>query len=582
MIYKQPKEATTGLTYTRSGAATAWRKDGTLAEFAPNVIRRTDRGVLIEGQRTNIFSGWRHNGTSREVNVGLAPDGTNTMIRMVVSTEGSSRYSGFFSNVLTNKVYSASFWVQADTVDEVMCGLYSTAFQNVAVKILSGPGTVNATSNTLPVIQGLSSTEPTRVSLTLMEPLSGSSINCYLYPRNTGVQPVGTSFLFWGAQMEEGGYATSYIPIVNVGTAATRGVDKLYAADAISKNDFTLLWETKCAAQEVSQWYLASGAQAETIPEHPDEIVADLLTIVVAGAPASVPSLPTAEVSNGACTPPVGVDRVAAFKAVVPWKQGEIYEVTVDVEGLAGSVAPMMSPYASKMKADFSFVTVEPVEHYSFADAPVGQVTRRVVRFGMGLLPAAPVGGVAINVSHVADVAFVRFGALVNYGSEAPDRQSRLKLLTIRNVTAQVAAASLPAQTIQIGTRAPSSGIPISQRRRHHALRKQGPTLTEYLNGVPIKNRQGSTYSNLLIGGEGLEPINGTVETVKIIPHALTDEELVKLTSLNDTTFDYLNPGGVYYYDAGQESPRKSQVVAPISSGNQVVAPISSGRELIL
>lgn len=47
-----------GLTYTRTGSATAWRKDGTLAVFAPNVPRITDAGVTIEGQRTNLFARW--------------------------------------------------------------------------------------------------------------------------------------------------------------------------------------------------------------------------------------------------------------------------------------------------------------------------------------------------------------------------------------------------------------------------------------------------------------------------------------------------------------------------------------------
>ncbi len=47
--------AVPGLTYTRTGAATAWRKDGTLATFAPNVPRITDAGVTIEGQRTNLL-----------------------------------------------------------------------------------------------------------------------------------------------------------------------------------------------------------------------------------------------------------------------------------------------------------------------------------------------------------------------------------------------------------------------------------------------------------------------------------------------------------------------------------------------
>lgn len=47
--------AVPGVTYTRTGSATAFRADGTLAEFAPNVPRITDKGVLIEGQRTNAL-----------------------------------------------------------------------------------------------------------------------------------------------------------------------------------------------------------------------------------------------------------------------------------------------------------------------------------------------------------------------------------------------------------------------------------------------------------------------------------------------------------------------------------------------
>lgn len=50
--------AVPGVTYSREGTATAFRADGTLAEFAPNVPRITDKGVLIEGQRTNLFARW--------------------------------------------------------------------------------------------------------------------------------------------------------------------------------------------------------------------------------------------------------------------------------------------------------------------------------------------------------------------------------------------------------------------------------------------------------------------------------------------------------------------------------------------
>lgn len=53
--------AVPGVAYARTGAATAWRADGTLAEFAPNVPRITERGVLIEGQRTNLDPWSRNN-----------------------------------------------------------------------------------------------------------------------------------------------------------------------------------------------------------------------------------------------------------------------------------------------------------------------------------------------------------------------------------------------------------------------------------------------------------------------------------------------------------------------------------------
>lgn len=46
-------------TFGRVGAGTAFRADGTLAEFASGAARVTDAGLLLEGAATNLFPQWR-------------------------------------------------------------------------------------------------------------------------------------------------------------------------------------------------------------------------------------------------------------------------------------------------------------------------------------------------------------------------------------------------------------------------------------------------------------------------------------------------------------------------------------------
>ena len=134
-----------------------------------------------------------------------------------------------------------------------------------------------------------------------------------------------------------------------------------------------------------------------------------------------------------------------------------------------------------------------------------------------------------------------------------------------------------------------SSPMPGSERAKA-ALSFDGRYYRACVNGVMFGG--GEPTATFTVPPDRIHPFGSATSAEQsyaagrrlvILPYSLTDEELVKLTSLNDTTFDHLNPGGVYYYDAGQTAmPRKSQVVAPISLGNQVVVPISSGRELIL
>lgn len=196
------------------------------------------------------------------------------------------------------------------------------------------------------------------------------------------------------------------------------------------------------AASSVTATTAKEAAVAAAVAAMPDVIAANLLTASPGGAPATSPDLPSMQVAGGAFTSLVGANTVALFKAVVPWKSGEIYEITIDVEGLAGSTAPTATPCAVRLKSDYGVDSAAtPYEFMSFASTAVGQTTRRVIRFGLDVSPPASSGAATIGITASADAAFVRFGALFNYGAVA-ERQSRLKFLSIRNVTAQLAAES--------------------------------------------------------------------------------------------------------------------------------------------
>ncbi len=112
--------AVPGLTYSRTGAATAWRQDGTLAEFAPNVMRRTDAGVTIEGQRTNLLLNSATLST-QSVAVTAAPhtisfNGTGTITLSGASTAGPLVGPG------ANKRVSLTFTPTAGTLTVTVSG----------------------------------------------------------------------------------------------------------------------------------------------------------------------------------------------------------------------------------------------------------------------------------------------------------------------------------------------------------------------------------------------------------------------------------------------------------------------------
>ena len=205
------KKLDSRITYTRSGRASFINEHGLLEIVSSNVPRfdhdpvtRECKGLLIEAQRTNIITYSNAPGMSSP-NLGGNPQVNDTVSNITLPTgeKGSVRrylaasgggggrwgdYSG-----TNNQSYAGSVWVR--TVSGT-----GTAI----IDINDGGGkTINLT------------TEWQRVTTT------HATNNTYRFFDIYFASPV--TIYYWGVQIEEGGFMSSYIPTNNA--TATRGAD---------------------------------------------------------------------------------------------------------------------------------------------------------------------------------------------------------------------------------------------------------------------------------------------------------------------------------------------------------------------
>lgn len=221
----------TGATYTRAGAATAETVSGTVVNFAANVPRITDKGILIEETRTNLLlrsqefdnASWSKTGATITANATVAPDGTTTADKLVESAAASAaRYIMPSSGVGTiSATETLSVYAKADGRSWILLQIGSsrTAYFNVST------GVVGTTSGSTTATITALSNGWYRCSISGVRDVNLNNI-IYL-AASDGSAPYtgnGTSGVFlWGAQLESGPFATSYIPTTTA--AATRAAD---------------------------------------------------------------------------------------------------------------------------------------------------------------------------------------------------------------------------------------------------------------------------------------------------------------------------------------------------------------------
>ena len=176
--------------------------------------------ILVEPQRSNRItysedftdSSWVKTNVDVSNNTELAPNGTETATRAIISSTGTDLRTQ--CNVIESTNYTFTFYAKKGTSTDITYRVYDVS---------NGSNIVSPTNYFSQV--GI---DWQRVELNFTTPSGCTSVLVYL---SSDSAVVGDIYL-WGAQLEEGSYATSYIP--TEGTTATRATETYESAEDIS------------------------------------------------------------------------------------------------------------------------------------------------------------------------------------------------------------------------------------------------------------------------------------------------------------------------------------------------------------
>jgi hypothetical protein len=227
------------------------------------------KGLLIEEQRTNALlqsqfaSGWLNNGANTiTANSATAPDGTTTAA--LVSSPDQFAYVYQAVTLVIGQVYTASFFVKNTTGDNAatvsLLFIRSTA-NNASVSINWSGSTLSSVTLNDGTAADFSSFGNgwyrIRATFTAAETAPRFRIYGGNFFLTTG------DILLWGAQLEVGAFATSYIPTTTA--AATRAADVAVMQGAnfsnwYSQSEGTLYGEASFISASAVQSFIAQAA----------------------------------------------------------------------------------------------------------------------------------------------------------------------------------------------------------------------------------------------------------------------------------------------------------------------------------
>ena len=213
--------------------------------------------LLLEPQRTNVythseyFEGWTKNNAVTTINATTSPEGLQNAIKLAGSA-ANGQHTLYYVNLGTNTTYSHSAFYKAgeysyaymraggNTNDPYV--IYDLTDQSVIGSAACTHDIESVGNDWYRITMTPNSASGVQATNLMFLPSSGYTLDSINIPSFTGD---GTSGGYiYGAQLEAGSYATSYIP--TYGTSVTRNADDCRItgiSDIVSSSEYTLFWE---------------------------------------------------------------------------------------------------------------------------------------------------------------------------------------------------------------------------------------------------------------------------------------------------------------------------------------------------